>query len=687
MAIDPEQLRATFLSECVDNLEILETALLALEADPQARERVDEAFRAAHSIKGGAGTFGEPELAEATHALETALDLIRDSRIRPTPDVVTRLLAGFDALVARVERARSGEPADPDVEPELRSLDRLATQAEDGPGGETEPERGGEAGGGCGARTVEVRFTPEPHLLQAGLDPLLLLRDVVELGAVVELELDPSSIPPLEQLDPTGAHMGWRVRIDTERTADEIEQVFLFVEGDGRWTVEEPGEPEQPGVEDAADAADPAPDIGENRPAQSGSGGGSPASGGSLRVATEKIDELIAVAGELSIAQSIVSEVAASRDPERFDELIEALETLEQNSRAVQEQAMAIGMVPIGTVFRRFPRLVRDVGGSLGKSVRLDTSGEDIELDKSVIDRLADPLTHLVRNALDHGIEAPADRAQAGKPEAAALRLHAYHEDGGVVIEIQDDGRGIDPDSVRTRAESSGLIAAGQPLTDDEVLRLVFAPGFSTAETVSDLSGRGVGMDVVRRAIEELGGQVRLESSVGEGTTVRLKLPLTLAIMDGLSVRVGEQVFVLPLLSIQESIRPEPDEVKTIKGRGEVVLIRGEPVSLVRLHRVLGIPGATTAPTDSVLVLADVGTRRVALQVDELLGQSQVVVRSLEENYGPVPGVMGATVLGDGRVALIADAPAIQALAARDRTSIAAGALPVEFNAYRERAS
>ena len=383
----------------------------------------------------------------------------------------------------------------------------------------------------------------------------------------------------------------------------------------------------------------------------------------SIRVQTDKVDKLVNLVGEMVITQSMLAQIVSRFTLGQLSQLTEAVGAMERHTRDLQERVMAVRMQPIKTVFTRFHRLVRDLAGTLGKQIALEVSGEETELDKTVIDRIGDPLTHLVRNSVDHGVELPETRRTAGKPEQGVVRLHAFHQGGSIFIEVEDDGQGLDKARIQRKAVESGLMKDGEPLTDDQVYALIFRPGFSTAERVTDVSGRGVGMDVVQRNIRALGGQVAITSVRGSGTKFTIKLPLTLAILDGLSVQVGDETYIIPLVNITESIRPKVGQVQSIVGEGEVVNVRGRVLPIVRLYEVLAVTPRVTDPTQSLLVIVENGRNQVALLVDELVGQHQVVIKSLEANYQRVDGVSGATIMGDGRVALILDVPGLVRMA------------------------
>jgi len=479
---------------------------------------------------------------------------------------------------------------------------------------------------------------------------LLILRDLAALGSAgASPELDLGKLPSLDDLDPERCYLAWKLRIATSKTSAEIQDVFAFVEDGAEIRIEA----EHQELEAAAQPAPPPPS-------------GQAARDASIRVATSKVDKLVDLVGELVIAQSMAHQIVRNFSPARLGELQEAIAQMERHIRELQERVMSVRMLPIGHIFGRFPRLVRDLSIQLSKNVRLEMAGEDTELDKGVVEQMSDPLTHIIRNAIDHGIEPGDERASNGKPEQGLIRLEAFHQAGSVIVEISDDGRGLDANRIRRKAIERGLIAESDSLTEAQCCDLIFSAGFSTAEKVSDLSGRGVGLDVVRRNVEALNGSVTLVAQPGHGTRVRIQLPLTLAILDGLSVRVGKETYVVPLVAISESIRPREEQVKTVAGRGEAVMVRGEALPLVRLHRLFGIQTEVVDPCRGLTVIVEHAGHRFALLVDELLGQQQVVIKSLEAHYRKVEGVLGATILGDGRAALILDAAGLAQISRRN---------------------
>jgi len=642
--IDLNQFRGTFFQETAEHLETMESALLALRTGEADVETLQAIFRCAHSTKAGAGTFGFDAMGRFTHVLESLLDRLRNAEMPVTCPLVELLLRSVDVLRALAGAAERGEDPPPAWLEVVAELERAR--------GETSaanstlvPVSGPQ--GGTGPQAWEIRFEPGPELFRVGLDPFLVLRDLAELGKLTA-EADVSALPALEALDTETCYLRWRMRLESGVGLEKIRDAFVFCEGIATVAIDpvrRAGAPAAPGEAGAPAAGRQAKGCGS-----------------SMRVATEKVDRLIDLVGELVIAQSMTAQIMDNFTPGLLPRLQEALLEMGRHTRELQDRALRIRMLPVGSVFSRFPRLVHDTAKALGKHVSLEISGEETELDKSVVERIADPLTHLVRNAVDHGIGSPADRERAGKPAEGILRLNAYHQGGKVIIEVADDGRGLDTGRIRAKAIECGLISAEDDLSEEQIHALIFRPGFSTAAEVSDLSGRGVGMDVVKRSVEALSGTVAIETKPGRGSTIRIKLPLTLAILDGLLLRLGEQTYVLPLVSIVESIRPRPEQIRNVAGCGEVVMVRTQPLPLLRLGRLFHVPTEVTDPSRGLVVIVEHDGGQVALLVDDLLGQQQVVVKSLETNYRKVEGITGATVLGDGRAALILDIAGLVAL-------------------------
>lgn len=662
MQIDMQRFHAAFFDEAAEHLAAMEEALLNLERAPDDRELLNGIFRAAHSIKGASGTFGFEQIAHFTHGLEGLLDQMRDGAIVPTHDLVQLLLRSADTLSALVGAAKDGTPLPPEME-QLMQLLETARGTSDETGASAGTSRSKSSPSPTAAREFTVTFMPGCDLLRHGMDPMLIVRDLHKLGEVVEVVADTSNLPELDQLVPDDCHLGWSIRLRTQKSRDEIQGVFLFVEDGSRIVIEE---------KTPASGKSAAPNISpENNAPSQPRKADNPApkakslESSSIRVSVEKVDELINLVGELVIAQSMVNQVVDQLASDKLPAIQEALVAMNRSTRDLQERVMAVRMVPLTNVFRRFPRVVHDLAGNLGKQITVEISGEETELDKQMIEQLGDPLTHLIRNAVDHGIERPEERLAQGKPAEGTINLRAYHEGGSVVIEIADDGHGLNCERIRKKALAQGLVSPDEQLSDEQIHALIFAPGFSTAEQVTDVSGRGVGMDVVKRNIEALNGSVSIESRPGRGCAFRIRLPLTMAILDGLAVRVSGEIYILPLLSVIESFRPQSGEVKSVVGKGKVLMVRGKPVPLVRLHQMFNTPVSTLEPTQGLVVLVENQGKQLGLLVEELLGQMQVVMKSLEANYQKVEGLSGATILGDGQVAFILDVPGLGRLARR----------------------
>ncbi|MDB4942179.1 MAG: cheA [Labilithrix sp.] len=653
VTFDLQSLLGTFFEEAEEHLASFEQGLLELDANPEDAEVIARIFRAAHSIKGASGTFGLNDIMGFTHALESLFDRLRQGELRYEPVLGATLLESLDMLKILVARARNGE--DPPLEvsalkKKLLSFVPSRTAAPpvvvlDG------PQNG---------RRVEVQFRPKAAFMSRGMDPVRTLRDVLSCGELETCELDASAVPVLEDLDPTTMMLAWRVVLSTELSRADIADVFMFV--DDLCSFEITDVPDEAAPAAPAAALDPAANAPSPKPAARAANGAAVAEASTIRVATDRIDMLLDLVGELVIAQAMIVEASRSKQEGSGARLEEALAMMERHTRDLQERVMSIRMVPLATVFRRFPRLVHDTAHAVGKKVKLEIQGEGTEIDKSMVEKLVDPLTHLVRNAIDHGLEEPAERLACGKSEEGTVTLSALHQGGNVVIEISDDGRGLDGAKIRAKAERLGLLSPTDVITDEQLHEFIFHAGFSTASAVSDLSGRGVGMDVVKRNVELLNGSLTLTTERNKGTRLRLRLPLTLAILDGLSVRVGTQTFIVPLLSVVESFRPAPGQVRGIFGVPEVIDVRGVSLPIVRMHEVLGVPHAQTDATKALVCIVETNDGNVALLVDDVLGQLQVVVKSLETNFEKVDALMGATILGDGRVAMIVD---VQALSRR----------------------
>jgi len=712
--LDPmDAIRQTFFQECEEGLADLESGLMAMEAGTGGPDTVNAVFRAVHSMKGGAGAFGLTPLVRFAHVFESTLDRVRSDQLAPEPPVLHVLLRAADCLQDLVRAAQSGTAGSPArvdaVAAELAALDGNGAAATD-----ADAADGGDDFADFGFTVVpfqadtpaeamwQIRLRPHAALYAKANDVSLLLRELGRLGAM-EVRLDSDTLPPLASLDPEGAYLAWTVDLYTAESEAAIREVFEFVDGDCDLLVQRADAPSPVAPMDAPHAAEPdvlellrriqadaqemagpavpppapapsaapppaakAAAAADPHPAGPRAAEAGPAAKPTIRVNLERVDRLIDLVGELVINQAMLAQRVGELGVPRSSGVSTALDDLGALTRGIQEAVMAIRAQPVKSVFQRMPRLSREVAAMTGKQVRLVTEGEGTEVDRTVIEHLADPLTHMLRNAIDHGLERPEDRVAAGKPAEGVVRLAAMHRGGRIVIEVSDDGAGINRARVRASAVAKGLIAADAALSDDEVDNLIFLPGFSTAETISDISGRGVGMDVVRRQVLGLGGRISIASKPGQGSCFTLSLPLTLAVLDGMVVLVAGHTMIVPLTAIIETLQPKRGDVHGFGDQptdpARVVAIRGTWVPLVDVAVALGFRAAPSDQPGSVALLVEgEGGRRAALLVDSILGQRQVVIKSLEANYRPVPGVAAATILGDGRVALILDVDAVAA--------------------------
>ena len=713
MTLDITQFYQTFFDEADELLAQMEQLLLNLDVSAPDPEDLAAIFRAAHSIKGGAATFGFSALTDTTHILESLLDRARNNELTLTKEMVDAFLETKDVLSDQLADYRaSAEPDAAAAAAMCAKLERL--KAESGgaapapaveapvagapafePAGDSVPDHVVEQAVAAAhpvAAPAEDASGPHLKITLIGVDAkdqALLTEELGNLGRIVGRE-------------PVGADL--TLWLESDVSSDDIIAVCCFVIDDSQIRIGHGTAPSaQGGTEAAAQAAAPqanvpasvpqpapspasqpaaaaapepvapAPAVSQPaaqkhaavaqphhedkraRPAAAAASGGE---GSSIRVGVEKVDQLINLVGELVITQAMLAETTSAFDPALHDRLYNGMAQLERNARDLQEAVMSIRMMPMDYVFSRFPRLVRDLAAKLGKQVELVTFGQATELDKSLIERIIDPLTHLVRNSLDHGIETVDRRVAAGKDAVGQLVLSAAHHGGNIVIEVSDDGAGLNRERILAKAAKQGMQVSDN-ISDEEVWNLIFAPGFSTAETVTDVSGRGVGMDVVKRNIQSMGGHVEITSLAGRGTTTRIVLPLTLAILDGMSVKVGGEIFILPLNFVMESLQPSADDIYRVGNGERVVRVRGEYLPLVALHEVFSVADARTDPTQGIVTIMETEGRRFAMLIDELVGQQQVVVKNLETNYRKVHGISAATILGDGSVALIVDVAAL----------------------------
>jgi two-component system chemotaxis sensor kinase CheA len=686
--IDLSQFFQVFFEEAGENLETMEQMLLALDIENPDDEELNAIFRCAHSVKGGAATFGFSDVAELTHQMETLLDKLRRHELQPNAAMVDVLLASGDALKAQLAR-HQGNGAAPIDTTELLFTIRRHVEG-DAPAAAATPapvRAAAPAPAPVAATPPAAPARPGVRLLELTVGPL---PDPSTAENLVELFKEITGLGTIEPLDAGRAADGMRrFKVATASSDNDLIDLFGFHVArehialkpltDGYGFHE--GAPGAPAA--TPPSADPGYGFFDDAPgAPSGTAGAAPAApsaaapasaapakaaapkveksaaaaaeSSTLRVSVDKVDQLINLVGELVITQAMLAQNGKGVDAALYQQLAAGLADLERNTRDLQEAVMSIRMIPMSMVFNRFPRMLRDLAAKLGKKVEMVQVGEATELDKGLVEKITDPLTHLVRNSCDHGIELPAERLAKGKPEHGTITLIASHQGGSIVIEVRDDGKGLNRNKLLAKARERG-IDAPDTMTDQEVYGLIFAPGFSTAEVVTDVSGRGVGMDVVKKNITALGGTVEIDSAEGYGMTVRVRLPLTLAIMDGMSVGVGEEVYILPLSSVVESFQVQPNTIKTIGGSGRVVEVRDEYMPVVDLERVFQVPRFDFEHVSNIMVVVEAEGGRVALLVDELLGQQQVVVKNLESNYRKVDDVSGATIMGDGRVALILD--------------------------------
>jgi two-component system chemotaxis sensor kinase CheA len=693
MKIDLSQFRQTFLQESADHVASMEADLLDLRSAPADIELLNSIFRSAHSIKGGAGSFGMTSLVRFTHSLESLLDRMRSLEVQASNEVIDILLRSVDVLRGLLgAEADAAMPADAlELHERIEALtpgDSLAAGAHRG--AVSQPVEDGRE-----IKLYKVEFRPDRELFSSGTNPLVLLRNLAALGAVSCCHLHTEELPALADLDPGLCYLSWTVELASVCAEAELREVFEFVEHLAEIRISCSDAPPQPGTalpqesmaaQDPGHAsASPSAPGGADHPVerrkapvadrrqsivsdrrQSAAKPSTNGESGSIRVATDKVDRLIDLVGELVIAHVMAAQMVEDFEPSCLPKLREAVAAMERNTRELHERVMAVRMLPVGTLFQRYTRTVYDIAQATGKQIRLELDGQETEIDKSMLELLGDPLIHLVRNAADHGIETAEVRQAAGKPEEGVISLRAFHRAGRIVIEISDDGAGIDAVAVRNKAIERGLIAPDSQLSDEQLRMLIFEPGFSTKEVISDLSGRGVGMDVVKRNVQQLHGTVTLTSEKGCGSTVSIELPLTLAILEGLLVRVGDRTLVLPLLSVIETVPLRDEQIVRVAEQGEVVVIREQSIPLLRLSRFLGLPQETASADQSsnhrLAVIVEAGNRKVGMVVDELLGQQQVVVKSLERHLRKVDGLMGATILGDGCVAPIVDVAGIAAM-------------------------
>ncbi|WP_136516061.1 chemotaxis protein CheW [Geomonas edaphica] len=661
--VDLKRFNEVFFEECAENLAQMEQILISLGDREPDQEQMNAIFRAAHSIKGGAGIFGFDDMTVVTHVMESLLDRLRNHEIVFAPGMIDLFLEAGDAIAMQLAGHRDGKPVHQEAIDQVRArlqqtIDGDTTQAPASPVSQTQTQAPPEGGLPTSYR---LAFTPEPEIFmrRVRMESIIAeLADLAEAGTF-RCEARLAELPDFAGFDPECCITRWEFALVSRATRDQLADVFMFVADEDQLRIEEhPAERRSQVQDPPSEPALPvegrrAYDRNETAPGAFGRRGGEAES--TFRVNVTKVDQLVNQVGELLITQAMLSQVAGGLDPILHQSLQRGLAQLERNTRDLQASVMSIRLVPISIVFNRFPRLVREIAAKLGKQVELKTSGDSTELDRGLIEKISDPLTHLVRNALDHGLESPEKRTATGKNPVGTLQLSASQVGGRIVIDVIDDGAGLPREKILAKATENG-ITCSETMSDEEVWQLIFAPGFSTASEITDLSGRGVGMDVVLKNVQAIGGRVQIASEVGKGVRVTISLPLTLAILDGLSVAVGGEKFIVPLNVVIESLQPKAEQLKTVNGR-EVVQVRGEYLPILKLHSIFNLETEVTEPCRGILVLVEADGERGAVMVDALLDEQQVVVKSIETNYRRVEGSAGATILGDGRVALILDLP------------------------------
>jgi two-component system chemotaxis sensor kinase CheA len=699
-----DQLKITFFDECDEAMQQIEAGLTDIREGQGSDDTINAVFRGVHSVKGGAGIFGFEGLVGFAHVFETVLDGLRRGSLQATPENIDVLLASSDVLSDLVSMSRSNQPIGADVGAECRAALESIIKQEGGGGAVSDNTPAPAEFDGLDFKPVQIEmdepaadpfktysitFKPKPDLLKKANEPLFIIRELRKLGEL-DLVAQTDRLPPLSDIEPDYPYIWWVGSLRTEAERAKIDEVFEFVASDSELEITEVVAAEEPigQVIDSIDAFRPvmsdlpiaspslvpdapvekaaAPAAAEpaEAPAAARAATTKPAAT-TTRIELERIDRVVNMVGELVISQAMLGQVVQDLPETASGRLIQILEEVVHHTRELKDSVMSMRAQPVGSVFQRMPRLVREVAAKTHKKVRLEMVGETTEVDRSIIERLGDPLTHIIRNSVDHGVELPADRVAAGKPEEGVIRLSAEHRGGKIIIQIKDDGAGINSERVLRKAKEKGLIRADATLTDDEIANLIMLPGFSTAETISDISGRGVGMDVVRSNIQEIGGRISVKSTPGKGMVISLALPLTLAVMDGMVIKVGTQTYVMPLSSIVECLRPGRSDISNLIGTRGMLQLRGEFVPLVLLSELLDVGTEVKDSGERVVIITDAGEgTHFGLIVDELLGHQQVVIKSIEESYGAVPGIAAATILGNGRVAFILDVEKLSDIAA-----------------------
>ena len=680
MAVDLTQFHDVFFEESFEGLEIMESGLLNLSAGCNDIESINDIFRAAHSIKGGAGTFGFNKVSEFTHDLETLLDQMRDGRSPVTDESVELLLLSVDCLKgmlkALVDKSEIDDSEASVLTEKFKNLlERNRLQSVE----PTVNEAPKVTKTNLNSKWI-IEFNPHGDVLKTGNDPYRIIRELSTLGEM-DVVVNLSDLQPYAEMEPTECHLSWEIKLsgfDLDR--EKIDEVFEWVADESDITIceeiresAEHAESDQTALESDPHKQPPGSEneplpalnnqvetasknkVTELKKTNQKKSASQPAESKSIRVSIDKVDSLINMVGEMVITQSMLCALSIDFSVDKLETLVRGLAELEASTRELQENVMSLRMIPISFAFNRFPRLVRDLNSQLGKNVVLELKGTQTELDKTVMEKLSDPLTHLVRNSMDHGMETPEERIASGKPENGNVELNAYYESGNVVIQVRDDGAGLNVEKIRAKAIKSNLMNENDVYSDEEIQNFIFRPGFSTAEKLSDVSGRGVGLDVVTQNIKSLKGTLDVKSIVGEGSVFTIRLPLTLAILDGQLLQIGNGVYIVPLVSIIESLQIDENNINRVAGGGSIYRLRDENITIAELNSLFGYKDGSVSLHNKMMIVVESSGKKVGLVVDELLSQQQVVIKSLETNYGHVDGISGATILGDGTVALICD--------------------------------
>ncbi|MGC9323704.1 MAG: chemotaxis protein CheA, partial [Desulfomonilia bacterium] len=674
----------------------LEAGLIRLEEEHGDEATINRVFRAAHTIKGSAGLVGFETVSDFTHTIENILDRIRNHELSITKKLITSLLSGVDLMKRLISASAEGQEIDSveinNITSSLKRFTRPDTGLDENTGIPGTVKHTGKS------RTFTISMKFRPDILSSGQDPLMLIRELADMGEIVECKAFPDSMPDFYTLSPICCYTSWEIILKTASSLAELKNVFLFVQDENNIIIEDISTQYKDGV-DLSLADKPigeilvekgivnAHDVEEALRTHKTTGQAlveqgkakkeivekivlaqsesrKAAKSFTIRVDTDKLDKLVNLVGEMVISVARLSQLTSEVEDRAMSRSLQnATSSLERISRDLQEQVMRVRMVPVEGTFNRFRRIVRDMSFELGKKIDIKMSGTETELDKNVIEQVSDPLKHMIRNSIDHGIEKPEERRAAGKHEVGTIWLKAYQREGNIFIEISDDGKGIDRKRVLEKAIEKGIAEPEREYSDKEIFEFLFVPGLTTAEKVSELSGRGVGMDVVRKNIEDLHGSVEIFSDQGKGSTFKVKLPLTLAIIDGMMVRIGSEVLTIPLSVIDKSVRPSKAEVKTVEGRGELVDIRGNYIPLVRMYELFHMKAEKQDPTEALVVVLQSSENRFGILVDDVLGQTQAVIKSIDKNFRKIEGTSGATILGNGRVSLIVDVHGVEHMA------------------------